>query len=197
MRRGRLREARVKGLYEGMVRGLKRVLLEEVARRATEEYYEAQRKTRETEAHEGGDAGETEGKEAEERRASGEETKGRMSTHSRAEQRAARRVRRRAGKARGASGKGVTRDGRERGRADDRGTATKGTAVERRRSRAEGRMKGSSKGRAAGRNRGKGNTEETKKGRATRKPQEGRGHEHGRARERKKKWQQQGACGEE
>ena len=30
-------EARVKGLYEGMVRGLKRVLLEEVARRATEE----------------------------------------------------------------------------------------------------------------------------------------------------------------
>jgi hypothetical protein len=40
-----------------MVRGLKRVLLEEVARRATEEYYEAQRKAQGAGAHTSGDTG--------------------------------------------------------------------------------------------------------------------------------------------
>ena len=105
-------------------------------------------------------------------------------------------MRRRTGKAHGASGKGVTRDRRERDQADDRSTATKGTAAKKRRSRAEGRMKGSSKERAAGRSRGNENTTKTRKGRVTRKPRGNKGHGHGRAREGKKKWQQQEACGE-
>ena len=46
-------EERVKRLYAGMVRGLKRVLLEEVAKRATEEYYGAQGRAQENEGRAG------------------------------------------------------------------------------------------------------------------------------------------------
>ena len=58
-------EERVKGLYEGLVRGLKRVLLEEVARRATEEYYETQKKAQETEEHTSEGAEEADAREVE------------------------------------------------------------------------------------------------------------------------------------
>ena len=92
------------------------------------------------------------------------------------------------------------RRGREQGgkrdQVDGRSTAKKGAAAKKRMSKAEGRMKGSSKERAAGRNRSKGNTTGTRKGRVTREPRENEGHGHGKAREGRKKWQQQKACGE-
>ena len=72
----------MKGLYEGMVRGLKRVLLEEIARRATEEYYETQRKAQETEVHAGGDTGETDEREVEE----GRDRQGGKGTHEHTQQ---------------------------------------------------------------------------------------------------------------
>ena len=58
-------EERVKGLYEGLVRGLKRVLLEEVARRATEEYYETQKKAQISEEHTSEGAEEADAREVE------------------------------------------------------------------------------------------------------------------------------------
>ena len=117
-------EERVKGLYEGLVRGLKRVLLEEVARRATEEYYETQKKAhrgRSTQVRERRKRTRERWREA----GTSKEAKGRMSTHSkgRTEGDTQSEEEDRKGGEHGASGKGVTRRRNGRGQADRRDTA--------------------------------------------------------------------------